>query len=120
MSEASPGNFREMQSRRKFISKTLVRPIFAAALVGACKTKKDDQSKATGPESCDDLNNVTAEEIKKRLGLAYVEQSPDPDSQCNNCQLYIPPKEGQPCGGCLLFKGPVFAKGYCTYWAPLV
>ena len=69
--------------------------------------------------SCDDVSKISEAEIKKREGFGYVEESPMPDKQCHNCQLYLPPKEGQACGGCALFKGPVFEEGYCTYWAPL-
>jgi hypothetical protein len=52
--------------------------------------------------------------------LGYVSQSPQPDSQCDNCKLWVPAKEGVECGGCLLFTGPVSPGGHCTYWAPQV
>ncbi len=89
---------------------------------------KSDGGNATEKESvnsldvtsCDDLSKVPEAEIKKREGFAYVEESPMPDKHCKNCQLYLPPKEGQSCGGCALFQGPVFEEGYCTYWAPIV
>jgi hypothetical protein len=68
---------------------------------------------------CDDLTGVAPGEIEKRKKLAYLSKSPIADNQCSNCSLYIPPAAGKPCGGCLLFKGPVRAEGYCTYWAPI-
>ena len=84
-------------------------------------TKKVPQQtpKTAAVNPCDDLTGVSPEEIEKRKKLAYVNKSPLPDSQCSNCALYIPPKEGKGCGGCLLFKGPVRAEGYCAYWAPI-
>jgi hypothetical protein len=68
---------------------------------------------------CDDLTGVSAEEIEKRKKLAYVNKTPIPDSHCSNCTLYIPPGKDKPCGGCMLFKGPVRPEGYCAYWAPI-
>jgi hypothetical protein len=46
-----------------------------------------------------------------------VDDSPIAENQCNNCNLYLPPKGDKPCGGCILFQGPVQPEGYCTYWA---
>lgn len=89
-----------------------------------CTSQTQEQQDATSatdnPDNCGDLSGVEAGEIKKRNDLAYVPASPIPDNQCTNCNLYLPPKEGVACGGCMLFKGPVYAEGYCTYWAPKV
>lgn len=74
------------------------------------------QDKLKNP--CDDLSKVSAEEILKRKKLAYVSQSPVEDSQCSNCNLFIPAPD-KPCGACLLFKGPVSPEGHCAYWAPI-
>ena len=68
---------------------------------------------------CDDLTGVSADEVAKRKKLAYVNKTPIPDSHCSNCALYLPPAKDKPCGGCMLFKGPVRAEGYCAYWAPV-
>ncbi len=68
---------------------------------------------------CDDMTGVSAEELEKRKKLAYVNKTPIPDSHCSNCTLYIPPAKDKPCGGCMLFKGPVRKEGYCAYWAPI-
>lgn len=77
------------------------------------------QAAAQQKNPCDDLTGISAEEIEKRKKLAYVTQTPIPDSRCSNCALYIPPAKDKPCGGCLLFKGPVRPEGYCAYWAPI-
>lgn len=77
------------------------------------------QASAAAPDPCDDLTGVSPGEIEKRKKLAYVNKSPLADSRCGNCSLYVPPADGKPCGGCMLFKGPVRAGGYCTYWAPI-
>lgn len=74
---------------------------------------------AVAAEPCDDLTGVSPGEVDKRKKLAYVNKSPIPDSRCGNCSLYVPPADGKACGGCMLFKGPVRAEGYCTYWAPI-
>jgi hypothetical protein len=81
--------------------------------------KSTTQAPANAPNPCDDLTGVSPGEVDKRKKLAYVTKSPLPDSRCGNCSLYVPPAGGKACGGCMLFKGPVRAEGYCTYWAPI-
>lgn len=118
---------KENINRRIFIAKTMVSG--AAVIVGAqilSGCQSDDKSGKSSDEdpldvaSCDDLSKVSGAEVEKRDGFGYVEESPMPDKECRNCNLYLPPREGQTCGGCALFKGPVFEEGYCTYWAPIV
>lgn len=115
--------------RRKFIEDTIRLGsglVFAPILLQSCQSgaektsEKEEADNAMDVTSCDDLSKTPEVEIKKREGFAYVDESPMPDKHCKNCNLYLPPKEGQPCGGCALFKGPVFEEGYCTYWAPIV
>jgi hypothetical protein len=77
------------------------------------------QVEAQQKNPCDDLAGVSPEEIEKRKKLAYVNKTPIPDSRCNNCTLFIPAAKDKPCGGCMLFKGPVRPEGYCAYWAPI-
>lgn len=99
-----------------------------ATVAGSCGTKEkkqekteNDQHKASkSSDPCGDLSSFTKEEIAVREKLGYVEESPLPDNQCQNCNLFLPPKDGQACGGCMLFKGPVYPEAYCTYWAPKV
>jgi hypothetical protein len=55
-----------------------------------------------------------------RQTLQYVEESPDPEKLCSNCQLYVAPEEGAACGGCQIIKGPIAPGGYCTSWAQKV
>jgi hypothetical protein len=50
--------------------------------------------------------------------LQYVEETPEPDKNCANCQLYQKDKYDNGCGGCQLFPGPVTENGYCNSWAP--
>lgn len=96
--------------------------LLGTPLLSGCQS--DDESSSgenedsLAVESCDDLSKVSEAEIKKREGFGYVEETPMPDKRCDNCNLYKPPGEDQKCGGCILFEGPVFAEGYCTYWAP--
>ncbi|MFA6946624.1 MAG: high-potential iron-sulfur protein [Pedobacter sp.] len=119
-------------SRRKFIGKymfagsvALGTGILIAGSSFRTMAKGGDskqQPKTPQPEQknpCDDLTGVSAEEVAKRKKLAYVNKTPIPDSHCSNCALYLPPGKDKPCGGCILFKGPVRAEGYCAYWAPI-
>ena len=113
-------------SRRKFVTKCLssVGIFFgAAAIINGCQSNKSDEAEKNQSKSgdpCDDLSNVSSEEIEKRNKLGYVKKSSDPDRSCDNCSLHIPPTAGEACGGCLLFKGPVSPGGYCIQYAAKV
>lgn len=96
------------------------------ALLAACAgARKAPAAKANPPKNpandpCGDLTGVDPTDVQKRKSLGYTHKSPLPDSQCDNCKLWVPAKEGADCGGCLLFAGPVNPGGHCTYWAPQV
>jgi hypothetical protein len=92
--------------------------------LAACSSQKKAATKTTESRStagpCDDLSGVDPVDVEKRKALGYTNLSPIPDKPCNTCKLWIPEKEGQECGGCMLFAGPVSPEGHCTYWAPQV
>ncbi len=96
----------------------------AGVVFANCSTGKKEEKKPHAADAsvdpCVDLTGVSENDIELRKKFAYVKQSPITDNQCNNCNLYLPPKDGGSCGGCMLFKGPVYPSGYCTYWAPKV
>ncbi len=114
----------EGYSRRKFIGKGLARAITslgAVIAIQACgsnnevtEKKKNGDSKAG---SCDDLSDVSAEELDKRKAMGYVSKSEVPGSSCASCGLFIPSPNDVHCGKCMLFKGPVKAEGYCVQYA---
>lgn len=113
-------------SRREFVSQfigasAVVVPI-ASVFVGCGKKSESDTGTTAdvAPSNCRDLTGVSKEDLAVREKLAYVNESPIPDNQCANCNLYLPPGGEKKCGGCMLFKGPVEAGGYCTYWAPKI
>ena len=87
-----------MYSRREFI-------LGIGLLIGACKSTPKEKPAPVVKEDADPNDS------QKRKQLGYVDKTPIPESHCSNCGLYLP-KEG----GCQLFKGPVNANGYCTYW----
>lgn len=103
-----------------------------AALVSSCNSGSEskpaetvkppksmvDQPAATS--ACNDMSGVAPEEMKKRETLKYVEKSSDPTKHCSICQLYVAPTDGQTCGGCSLFKGPVAADASCLSFAAKV
>ncbi|MVZ65222.1 hypothetical protein GQF61_05105 [Sphingobacterium sp. DK4209] len=112
--------------RREFIKGTVTSSLAflmgsAYVLTGCSNTGKQaagNQDAEAAVSSCDDYSNVDEVNLRKREQLGYVKQTVNPENKCSNCKLWIAPKEGQSCGGCLLFKGPVYDEGYCTYWAP--
>ena len=106
-----------MNTRRDFIKSTLSigSVLFGSSLLlSHCKN-----AKKKSPASCSDLGGVSPEEQQKRKKLGYVAATPIAESKCSVCKLYLPPAKAGDCGGCSLFKGPVEANGYCTYFAPL-
>jgi hypothetical protein len=105
-----------MNTRRDFIKGAVSAGavLFGSGfLLSRCKAKKKS------PVSCSDLSGVSQEEKEKRKKLGYVAETPITESKCSVCKLYLPPAKAEDCGGCSLFKGPVEANGYCTYFAPL-
>lgn len=121
----------DKHSRRKFlggIATAGLLAVGAAATLSGCGRKEQTASgeqsvtdETVQPvSSCDDLTGVSEQDLGVRKKLGYVEKSPIADNQCHNCNLFLPPKPDHKCGGCMLFKGPVFTDAYCTYWAPKV
>lgn len=88
-------------------------------MAGSCGKNKAALETKPSVGSCDDFSDVSEAELEKRNKLAYVKQAPEAGRECNKCKLYLPPKTGEKCGGCILFKGPVDSNGSCTYWAPV-
>jgi hypothetical protein len=112
-------------NRRLFLHRSLKMALTvtgSALLMHCAKQKATVTAKTASPskEPCSDLTGVNPADVAKRKSLGYTSQSPQPDSQCDNCKLWVPAKEGEECGGCLLFTGPVSPGGHCTYWAPQV
>ena len=112
-------------SRRKFIHKSLGMAgalLVATLFLDGCgsnksgkKIKNKKQSDSVDP--CSDLSGVSDQELDKRRRFGYTTKSPVPGSFCGNCALYIPAAAENDCGGCLLFKGPVYAEGHCAQYA---
>ena len=114
----------KLYSRREFIGRPfLLGSVFLGAAIAfsECKSKKDtgkEEKNGVETDPCEDFSGLNKNDIEARTKFAYVEKSPIPDKTCSNCKLHIPPRDGKECGACLLFKGPVYPSGYCTYWAP--
>ena len=115
-------------SRRKFINKCFSTGslFLGSALFLNCRganksssSESENKNQSTSEDPCNDLTAVSEGETKKRQSLGYVTKSPIPDNFCGNCSLYIPPKQNIECGGCMLFKGPVYAEGHCVQWAAI-
>lgn len=112
----------EPSSRRGFIAQILQSGAACLGIglaAGACVRSKPPMETKQSGDACDDFSEVSEAELEKRNKFAYVRKAPEAAKECNKCKLYLPPKPGEKCGGCLLFKGPVDANGSCTYWAPL-
>ena len=111
-----------MNSRRRFIKQyfLIVPGVLGAALISvSCNQNASagKEDKAASPvDPCEDFSGISDKDLEARKRLGYVKESPIADSTCNKCNLFLPPQGDKPCGACMLFKGPVYATGYCTYW----
>lgn len=85
----------------------------ASTLVTACG---GSESSGPAPDPCKDVSGLTDQDKNMRTSLSYVEETEIPEQRCDNCQLYKLPENGNGCGGCLLFGGPVTAAGWCSSW----
>jgi len=99
-------------NRRKFI--VVSAQVSTAALFGFASLNSCSQN-----DPCDDLSNLTVDEINERKSYNYLKETPDRSKTCKNCEFWIEPEEDQLCGNCALFEGPVHATGYCDGWSPL-
>jgi len=104
-------------SRRIFLDKCFSSLLLLIG-ISSCKSKEKKADTLTNP--CSDYSELSEEDLAKRKSLGYVEKAPTENKQCSNCNLWLPPKNDEPCGRCQLFKGPAPAEAYCTYWAPQV
>ncbi|MBK8505940.1 MAG: high-potential iron-sulfur protein [Saprospiraceae bacterium] len=93
--------------------------IFSTCVPKSNSTQENTNQTFSG-DPCEDFSGISEPEFKVREAFGYVKDSPIAESQCKNCNLWKPPAEGLSCGGCTLFKGPVYDQAYCTYWAPIV
>jgi len=103
------------QDRRFFLNNLTFGTL---AMLGSCAEKSAVTNEYI-PQNCDDYTGLDETDLQLRKGFGYVKSSPMAESQCKNCNLYKR-QPGHKCGGCTLFKGPVFDEGYCTYWAPII
>lgn len=112
-------------TRRAFLRKLVSSGFLIAGsglLWAGCNSNNEKKSEEKGDDyfggNCGDYSKLTPADHAARERLGYEEKSPVVEQQCHFCNLWLPPKEGQSCGGCTLFKGPIEPKGTCTYWAP--
>ena len=99
-------------SRREFLTRLGVGALAVggvSALV-ACGQSGGDAAAA----SCTDPGGGSK---AQRDALHYVDKSPNAETNCANCQLYVAPTGGAACGKCTLFASTAVAPaGYCDTW----
>ena len=103
-------------SRRDFLARFAAAGavVSASSVLAAC----GGGGAPTTAAACDGYATLTPEEIQARQTLQYVDNTTDPAKNCKNCIQYNWDSEGNGCGGCKLFAGPVLPNGYCAVWAP--
>lgn len=103
----------DLTSRRQFLVATGA-ALGLGPLLAACGGGSGDVVAA----ECAGYDVLTPQDLQARAGLNYVDNTPIPEQRCDNCQFYVQPTGGSPCGGCQLFAGPVAPGGYCISWVP--
>lgn len=113
-------------SRRRFIQKLtalgtagVLTPVVLSACGGGDGAETGGTpggGQAEAGFSCTDTSGLTDAQIQQRENTNYVDESPNPDQLCSNCQLYTEPEEGAQCGGCQVVPGPIHPDGYCDLW----
>lgn len=113
-------------TRKEFlerISMVFVGIFGATTLLSSCSKKEETPAETPQmtqtpkqADPCSDLSGLTQDEINIRTTFQYVPHSTMPDKDCANCNFWIAPEEGKPCGACQIIKGPINPKGYCTQW----
>ena len=98
-------------SRRRFLAAA---GALGLAPLAACGDKTVRAS------SCPGYDALDATALQQRQALGYVDVTPDPAQQCQNCRFYQTLATLAPCGGCQLFAGPVAPAGYCASWVAAV
>ena len=73
---------------------------------------------AKAADPCSDYTGLTDIDIKTRENLKYMAKAEDPEKVCTKCNFWLEPKDGAPCGGCQLMKGPIHPGGSCISFAP--
>jgi hypothetical protein len=122
--------FDELLSRRTFLRKFasvgllgLGASTLTACASGSSEEQADGSSGAEGASAaedpCSDLSELSEGQIETRKAVAYVKETPDPDTRCDNCKFWLPPREDEPCGECVAVPGPIHPEGYCNSWAPM-
>lgn len=89
-----------------------------AGAAGDSTANPDKDALARFGGNCDDFSKLTEKDYEVRKNLGYQKSSPTEDTQCQHCNLWLPPRPNESCGGCTLFTGPIEPTGTCTYWAP--
>lgn len=105
-------------NRKEFLKKFGAIGVTAVGVTGflkACGGGGSDAPRAT-VDPCTDVSGLTETDLALRKNLQYIEVTEKPEERCDNCQLYKLPENGNGCGGCLLFAGPVTAAGWCASW----
>ena len=108
------------ESRRFFFKDFFRMAVLATITISGikCGEEKPAHESPASSDSCADLSGLSESDLEARKKFNYVDQSPDKNKECSNCNLYIPDKENTQCGTCILFKGPVMVTGACIYWTP--
>lgn len=108
-------------TRKEFMQRIALYGFGAAGAVGvlnSCGSSEEGggSQAAKTPDPCGDTTGLTEMEIKVRTTFEYIPTSNVANKFCDNCQFWVVPAEGSPCGGCQIIKGPIHPKGYCNQW----
>ncbi|MBI1878939.1 MAG: high-potential iron-sulfur protein [Chloroflexi bacterium] len=119
-------------SRRTFLKQVVAigaAGLIAPRLLMACSNENAAEriETETGPTDqtlpgaatsgkCKESADLPAGDVAARQAVNYVDESPQTDKICANCQFFKQPAAGAACGGCEIVKGPIAPEDYCNAW----
>lgn len=122
---------KKLLNRRQFLERAALlgaAAVGAGSLLAACDPPEpeanDEPAEPAADEagfSCNDdaaLADLSDDDIARREGHEYTDQSPEEGQYCDNCLHWEDPAAGENCGGCAMIPGPFHPEGWCNIWAP--
>jgi hypothetical protein len=99
---------RPLLSRRNLLQRSVELPL------GIFLAFRGADAFADAGKLCADPATLDSTQKSARDSLHYSETSADPAKTCSLCSFFQ--AAASPCGSCMIFNGPVNAKGHCDSW----
>ena len=103
--------------RRQFLARAAW--LGAATAAGGLVLGSTSCSKKESTPQCNDVSGLQPAQRTIRQTLQYVDNTTNPEQDCENCALYVAAEAGSSCGTCTSVPGPISPRGWCAAWVPI-